>query len=281
VSDNDRQKENIVDLYSRVAPRYGRVGPNIHSYAGERLIERLGMKQGAHVLDVAAGRGANLFPAARAVGPRGQVIGIDLAEGMVRETTAEIERQNLQNASMLSMDAEHLTFPDASFDYVLCAFAIFLFPHLEQALSEFFRVLRPGGMLAITVAQDLDALSHWYGERITEYSRRYSFPLYAGGGKGANYSELPQYLSQAGFIDIQTLYEEADFLYSDAQQWWDNLWTHGTRYSLEHMAPEVLEQFKAEVFDRLNQEAQSNGLHETLRFQYVLAIKGEKNEMQY
>ena len=59
-------------------------------------------------------------------------------------------------------------------DYVLCAFAIFLFPHLEQALSEFFRVLRPGGMLAITVARDLDTLSHWYGERITEYSWRYS-----------------------------------------------------------------------------------------------------------
>ena len=50
----------------------------------------------------------------------------------------------------------------------ILAFAIFLFPHLEQALSEFFRVLRPGGMLAITVARDLDALSHWYGEHITE-----------------------------------------------------------------------------------------------------------------
>ena len=274
MSNNDRQKENVADLYSRVAPVYGYVGPNIHAYAGEHLIERLGMKEGARVLDVAAGRGANLFPAARAAGPRGQVIGIDLAEGMIRGTTAEIERQQLSNASMLSMDAEHLAFPDASFDYVLCAFAIFLFPHLEQALSEFFRVLRPGGTLAITVARDLDALSHWYGERITQYSRRYSFPLYAGGGKGSNYSELPQYLTQAGFSNVQTLYEEADFVYSDAQQWWDNLWTHGTRYSLEHMAPEVLEQFKAEVFARLGQEARTNGIRQSLRFQFVLARKG-------
>src|SRR5437588_8601714 len=87
----------------------------------------------------------------------------------------------------------------------ILAFAIFLFPHLEQALSEFFRVLRPRGMLAITVAQDVDELSQWYGERITEYSRRYSFPLNAGGGQGGNYSELPQYLTQAGFINVQTL----------------------------------------------------------------------------
>jgi len=86
----------------------------------------------AQVLDVGAGRGANLFPAAETVGPHGQVIGIDLAPGMVRETTAEIKRRNLPHVSMLQMDAEHLTFPDASFDVVLCGFAIFLFPHLEQ-----------------------------------------------------------------------------------------------------------------------------------------------------
>ena len=73
----------------------------------------------------------------------------------------------------------------------ILAFAIFLFPHLEQALSEFFRVLRPGGMLAITVARDLDALSHWYGEHITEYSRRYSFPLYAGVGKEPTMQSFP------------------------------------------------------------------------------------------
>ena len=104
---------------------------------------------------------------------------------MVRETTAEIQRRKLPYVSMLQMDAEHLTFPDASFDAVLCGFAIFLFPHLEQALAEFFRVLRPGGKVGITVAQDLDALSHWYGERITDYHARSQFALYAGGNRSA------------------------------------------------------------------------------------------------
>ena len=46
---------------------------------------------GADVLDVAAGRGAVLFAAADQVGPEGLVVGIDLAENMVRETTAEIQ----------------------------------------------------------------------------------------------------------------------------------------------------------------------------------------------
>ncbi len=273
MGENDTQKEQIAGLYDRAAASYGTVGPGIFAYGGRQLVERIGLAEGARVLDVGAGRGANLFPAAEAVGPGGQVMGIDLALGMVEETTAEITRRHLSNASMLQMDAEQMTFADASFDTVLCSFAIFLFPHLEQALAEFFRVLRPGGNVGITVAQDLDALTHWYGEHLTAYHERYHFPLSAGGGKGRDYAELPQYLTQAGFSDVQMLEEQADFVYANAQEWWDSKWTHGTRYSLECMAPEVLAQFKEEVFARLEQEAQSGDIHETLRFQFILAEK--------
>lgn len=93
MSNNDAQKEQIAGLYHRVASAYGHIGPGIFIYAGRHLVERLGMAEGAQVLDVGAGRGANLFPAAETVGPHGQVIGIDLAPGMVRETTAEIKRR--------------------------------------------------------------------------------------------------------------------------------------------------------------------------------------------
>jgi O-methyltransferase/aklanonic acid methyltransferase len=273
MNDNATQKERIAALYDRVSSTYGQVGPNYFAYAGRHLVEHSGITQGAQVLDVAAGRGANLFPAAEAVGPHGRVIGIDLSPGMLQATTAEIQRRNLSHVSMLQMDAEHLTFPDASFDYLLCGFAIFFFPHLEQALSEFFRVLRPTGKLGITVAQDLDTLSRWYGQQITAYHERYQIPWRVGGGKGGNYSELPRYLTDAGFSDVQVLQEEADFVYADAQEWWDAKWTHGPRYALEHMDVQILAQFKTEVFAKLAQEAQSNGIHETLRFQFMLADK--------
>lgn len=74
------------------------------------------------------------------------------------------------------------------------------------------------------------------------------------------------------------LYEQADFAYADAQEWWNSRWSHGPRYALEHMAPEILTRFKAEVFAKLAQEAQSNGIHETLRIQYILADKGRGNQ---
>ena len=270
--DKQEPKTNIAGLYNRVASLYGQVGPDIFSYAGGHLVERMDIAEGAKVLDVAVGRGANLFPAAEKVGLRGQVIGIDLAENMVQETKAEIERRSIQNATVLQMDAEHLTFDPASFDDVLCGFAIFLFPHLQQALAEFFRVLRTGGKLGITVARNTDALSEWYGKRLTEYHELYHFPLNAGGGQ-LDYSEIPSYLARAGFVDVQVLHEQAKFDYADTQQWWDEKRTHGTRYSLEHMSPEVLAQFKKEVFARLEEAQRQDGIYEERDLQFVMGTK--------
>ncbi len=274
-------KANIADLYNRVATIYGSVGPDPFSYAGKGLVERMGISEGSRVLDVGAGRGANLFPATEKVGPHGQVTGIDLAEQMLQETRAEIERRGLLNASVLAMDAEHLTFETASFDYVLCGFAIFLFPHFEQALAEFFRVLRASGTLGvtvrvpgklgITVAHD-GALSQWYSKRISAYHEQYHFPLSAGGAS-LDLSELPTYLAATGFVDVQVLHEQTEFIYADAQQWWDAKWTHGTRYSLEHMEPAVLEQFKTEVFTRLEEEKRLDGIHEEWNLRFVLGTR--------
>lgn len=271
---NDQQdtKNNIADLYNLVAPVYGQVGPDAFAYAGRRLVEHMNIAQGAQVLDVGVGRGANLFPAAEKVGPRGRIIGIDLAEKMIQETAREVERLGIPQAAVLHMDAEQLAFAPDSFDAVLCGFVIFLFPHLEQALSEFFRVLRRGGKLGITVARNSDALSQWYGKRLTEYHNQYHFPLNVSGSQLA-LSQIPLHLVRAGFADVQVLHEQAEFVYADAQQWWDAKWTHGTRYSLEHMPQEVLAQFKTEVFARLQKAQQPDGIHEGWDLRLILGTK--------
>lgn len=271
-SDMNEPKTNIAGLYNCVAHLYGQVGPDAFADAGRRLVEHIGIAEGAKVLDVGVGRGANLFPAAEKAGSRGQVIGIDLAENMVRETAVEIQSRNITQASVLLMDAEQLSFPSDSFDDVLCGFAIFLFPHLEQALSEFFRVLRGGGKLGITIARNADALERWYSKRITEYHEQYHFPLNAG-GRQLDLSELPPYLTRSGYVDVQVQQEQANFVYADTKQWWDAKWTHGTRYSLEHMAPEVLARFKAEVFARLQEVQQPDGIHEEWSLQFIIGSK--------
>lgn len=268
----EEPKANIAGLYNRVAALYGKVGPDIFSSIGRRLVEHMGIGEGEWVLDVGVGRGANLFPAAQKVGPGGKVIGIDLAELMVHETATQAEQSNIENIVVLQMDAERLAFESDTFDAVLCGYAIFLFPHVRQALAEFFRVLRSWGKIGITVGRNPDPLSQWYGERLTDYHTIYHFPLNAGGAN-LDYRTLSPALTEVGFRSIQVIQERREFVFKDAEQWWNNRWTHGTRYSLEHMPEEALEQFKAEVFTKLQEVCQVDGIHEVWNIQYILGTK--------
>ena len=115
---------------------------------------------GDHVLDVACGRGAVLLPAARRVGDLGTVLGVDLSPAMV-----ELAARSLADAGLRGdvevMDAEHLTVGDATYDAALCAFGIFFFPHPERAVAELFRVLRPGGTVALSTWGADDARWAW------------------------------------------------------------------------------------------------------------------------
>lgn len=94
-----------------------------------------------NVLDVACGTG----DMAVSLVERGcTVTGIDLSEEMLA-----IARQKAPIVTFMIADAEHLPFPDASFDAVTCAFGVRNFVHLEQGLNEMLRVLKPGGQLVI------------------------------------------------------------------------------------------------------------------------------------
>lgn len=94
-----------------------------------------------NVLDVACGTG----DMAVSLVERGcTVTGVDISEEMLA-----IARQKAPMVTFMIADAEHLPFPDASFDAVTCAFGVRNFVHLEQGLNEILRVLKPGGQLVI------------------------------------------------------------------------------------------------------------------------------------
>ncbi len=158
----DREtKERIAGVFSRAAATYDQIGPRFFSHFGRRLVELAHIPGGAAVLDVACGRGAALLPAAEQVGRRGRVVGVDIAADMVSRTSAEVKRAGLGNVDIFEMDAEHLEFPDAAFDYVLCGLSLFFFPDLSRALGEFHRVLRDGGRLGITTFSQDNEFSDW------------------------------------------------------------------------------------------------------------------------
>lgn len=166
------KKAEIKYIFNTVSPIFDTIGPKYFTYFGEHLVDLTEIKEGDKVLDVATGRGALLFPAAKKVRDNGEVIGIDIAQGMVRETSAEIEKRHIINAKIFEMDAENLCFPDETFDHVLCGFAIFFFPDYKAALNEFMRVLKDGGGLGLTTFYREDEEILWVHELMQKYTQK-------------------------------------------------------------------------------------------------------------
>jgi SAM-dependent methyltransferase len=201
------------------------------------------------------------------------VFGIDMAEVMVEETTAALKEAGLANATMGVMDGERLAFPAESFDAVLCGFAIF-FLDIKRALSEFYRVLRAGGRVAVNCGAGLDERWRWYNDLLAAYHEAYGVPL-SPLHRGAPWTpaDLPRIVADAGFSDVRAVTEEVEFTYADVQEWWKSKWTHGARYPLEHMQADVLERFRAEVFAKLAALRQPDGLRELWRIVTVIGTR--------
>jgi ubiquinone/menaquinone biosynthesis C-methylase UbiE len=117
---------------------------------GERTVERLQLNPGATVLDVSCGTGASALPAAAAVGPTGRVVGVDLAENLLTLAREKAKRLGLANVDFRQADMTALGYPDGTFDAVICVFGIFFVKEMEALTAELWRMVKPGGQLAIT-----------------------------------------------------------------------------------------------------------------------------------
>ena len=253
--DSQNKKNTLRGVFTRSASSYERI--RYFPVFGEWLVETANIPAGAKVLDVACGRGAVLFPAAERVGTSGHVTGIDLADGMAHETQMEIQRRGLNQAEARQMDAENLTFPDSSFDFVLCGFSLQFFPHLAHALSEFRRVLKPGGRIAVTSWGGDDERWDWF-----EALRKAHDAVLRLGSQSLDEPEKIQaWLSQAGFVDIQITSKEIDMTFRDEEEWWNVEWSISGRAGLEKLSPEALAQFKTEAFERMQVLKQADGFH--------------------
>ena len=111
----------------------------------ESFINRLNLKPGMKVLDVACGTGNLALPAARA---GAEVTGVDIAQNLVEQARENAKREGL-NVKFDEGDAEALPYDDASFDAVVTMFGAMFAPRPELVAAELKRVCRPGGFIAM------------------------------------------------------------------------------------------------------------------------------------
>lgn len=153
------------------------------------------LKPGETVLDLGSGGGFDCFLAAQSVGDNGYVIGVDMTPEMITKSRMNAEKIGISNVDFRLGEMENLPVADAIVDAIISNCVINLSPEKEKVFTEAFRVLKPGGRLAIS---DVVATAE-FPEKFKE-----DMTFFTGCIAGASpIKELKSMLRRIGFKNIQ------------------------------------------------------------------------------
>jgi len=158
------------------------------------------LKAGETVLDLGAGGGFDCFLAARYVGDSGHVIGVDMTSEMVSKARLNAEKVSVKNVEFRLGEIEHLPVADNEVDIILSNCVINLSPDKSAVFKEVFRVLKPGGRLAIS---DIVAT-----KALPDEIRKNMVLVTSCIGGAATVEALEKMLVEAGFKKIQIVPNE-------------------------------------------------------------------------
>ena len=159
------------------------------------------LKEGETVLDLGSGAGFDVFLAARQVGAAGRVIGVDMTAEMISKARANAAKIGASNVEFRLGEIEHLPLADATVDVILSNCVINLSPDKAQVFRDAFRVLRPGGRLAIS---DVVCLAEMPAEL-----RRQAEAIAACVAGAARADALEAMLREIGFAEVKVVVNEA------------------------------------------------------------------------
>src|SRR5262245_38501189 len=152
--DLDEYRSNSLANWDKISGNWGKYREYIWSqteHLSRRLVERLELRPGDTVLDVAAGTGDTGYLALDAIGDDGRLITTDFSPKMVEEASQVGEARGLANVEYRVLDAERMDLEDSSVDGVVSRFGYMLMADPAQALRETRRALREGRRLSFAV----------------------------------------------------------------------------------------------------------------------------------
>ena len=159
------------------------------------------LKAGETVLDLGSGGGLDCFLAAKQVGRTGRVIGVDMKAEMITKARANAAKLGAKNVEFRLGEIEHLPVADASIDAILSSCVVDPSPAKAAIYRDAFRVLKPGGRIAISDVVTLAPLPDALAEKVTSLGGCVSGAIAL--------TALGQLLEDAGFEEIRIRVDES------------------------------------------------------------------------
>lgn len=248
----------VAAVFDQVSATYDRVGVDFIQPIADGLLAHLAPTRGERALDVGCGRGAVLFPLARAVTPGGgQAVGVDVSPRMVEAITAEAATLRLSVEVRLG-DA---VLPDDSgtFDLVASSLVLFFLGDPVAALRSWRDHLVPGGQVGVSTFgayndewRAVDAVLAPYRPPEVRDPRAVESPYASDAGVEA-------LLRAAAFDDVETHTTTLAVRFVDEDQWYEWSWSVGQRGMWERVPAEERPQVRRQAYEKLQQCRDADG----------------------
>lgn len=152
---------------------------------------------------------------------------------------------NLNNIEFRKGDMENLGFPNDYFNSILCVFGIFYMPDMEKEVKELWRMVRPGGKLAITTWGPRlfePAYGNW--KRVLKEEHPDLYTGYKPWERVDNTQSVIKLMQDGGTTNIEVKEENGKQLLRNAEDWWIIALGSGLRWTIDQLSPDAAERFK-------------------------------------
>jgi ubiquinone/menaquinone biosynthesis C-methylase UbiE len=239
-------------VYGAAADHYAMPSLGFWDRFGTATVARLELAPGSTVLDLCCGAGGSALPAARAVGPGGNVLGIDAAASLLDLARARAADEGLAHVEFRRGDATRTGLPGGGFDAVVCVFGVFFAPDMAAFAAEMWRLTGAGGMLALTtwgpgLFEPANSV-FWDSVRAVEPSL---FKAFNPWDEITTAQALRDLYSRAGIADATAVAVPGRHHLDDPDRFWDIVLGSGYRATVDALSGAQREQVRERVIGRL------------------------------
>lgn len=246
----NEEQTKAARTYNSASDSYDDPANSFWERFGRETVDRLALQKGMRVLDVCCGSGASALPAAVAVGPEGYVLGLDLAEDLLRLARNKAASRGLKHVEFRVGDMLNPGIAETDFDSVVCVFGIFFVSDMAAAVRQLWQRVRSGGQLAITTwgPRFFEPLNTVFWNSVRDVQP----DLYKGfqpWDRVADPEALKALMSTAGVNSPEAVLESGTHTLRAPDDWWTTVLGSGYRATIDQLDVEARTRVRGECLD--------------------------------